>query len=123
MEITVTFRPRSRQAWRIWLAENHKKKQEIWLIFYNKASGKQKVSIIDAVEEALCYGWIDGILKKLDKERFALRFTPRRKRSVWSPHNKRRCLELLKKRKMRKAGKDKLPKDVLKKWERERKKR
>ena len=113
--------PRSRKAWRNWLSKYHKNKTEIWVIFYNKGSGKQKVSIADAVEEALCYGWIDGTLKKLDHERFALRFSPRRKKSHWSRSNRTRALKLLKNRQMRKAGKDKLPKAVLKKWERVRK--
>jgi uncharacterized protein YdeI (YjbR/CyaY-like superfamily) len=121
MDITETLRPRSRKAWRKWLTRNHRKKTEIWVIFFNKATGKQKVSIADAVEEALCFGWIDGTLKKLDHERFALRFSPRRKKSHWSPSNKARALKLLTNRQMRKAGKDKLPKDVLKKWERVRK--
>lgn len=115
VEITRTLTPRSREQWRKWLLRNHRKKREIWLILYNKASGKQRFTISMAVEEALCYGWIDGILKKKDSERFALRFTPRRKRSVWSPHNVERVLELTKKGRMRKAGFDILPEGLLRK--------
>ena len=63
---------------RKWLQENHQRADEVWLAFYKKASGKQTLSIVQAVEEALCFGWIQSRLKPLDPERFAVRFSPRR---------------------------------------------
>lgn len=95
MEITETFEPKSRFDWRKWLSKNHTKK-EIWLVIYKKSTGKQAVSINEAVDEALCFGWIDGIEKGLDSMRYALRFTPRSKVSRWSSYNIKRYKELLK---------------------------
>ena len=78
---------KDRAEWRKWLAKNFERADEIWLVFYKKASGKPTVSYDHAVEEALCFGWVDGMKKKLDEECYAFRFTPRKPRSPWSRSN------------------------------------
>jgi len=104
MEIGETIYFKDREKWREWLAKNGSKKKEIWLVYYNKASGKQRIPYNDVVEEALCYGWIDGILKSMDKERFVQRFSPRRKGSVLSEMNKQRIRMMIKQKKMTSMG-------------------
>lgn len=84
-----------RAAWRAWLAENHVTSPGIWLVIYKKSSGKPRLSYEDAVEEALCFGWIDGQTNKLDDERFIQLFTPRRRKSTWSKSNKVRIERLI----------------------------
>ena len=84
----------NRKDWRKWLKDNHKTKKEIWLVYYKKHTGKKRVPYDDAVEEALCFGWIDSIIKKLDEEKFAQKFTPRKEFSTWSESNKRRVAKL-----------------------------
>lgn len=79
---------KSRDAWRAWLAANHDRKNEICLIFFRKASGKKGIPYEEALEEALCYGWIDSILHKIDDERRVIRFSPRKEKSIWSARNK-----------------------------------
>ena len=76
-----------RQAWRTWLTDNHDTCAEVWLVFFKKQTGKQSIAYRDAVEEAICFGWIDGLKRSIDEERYAYRFTPRRKNSKWSPLN------------------------------------
>ena len=85
MEVRVC--PSSRAEWRSWLSENHARNKEVWLFYYKNHTGKPTVSYRDSVEEALCFGWIDGIKKSIDDERYCHRFTPRRKNSKWSPLN------------------------------------
>ncbi|MGY4884046.1 MAG: YdeI/OmpD-associated family protein [Nanobdellota archaeon] len=104
MEIGETLYVTDREKWRKWLANNYDKKKEIWLVFYNKASGKSRIPYNDAVEEALCYGWIDGIVKKMDEDRFAQRFSPRRKTSVLSEMNKQRIRMMIKQKRMTDFG-------------------
>jgi len=79
---------KTRAAWRAWLAANHDRKSEIWLIFFKKASGKKGIAYEEALEEALCYGWIDSLLRKIDDERREIRFSPRKEKSIWSARNK-----------------------------------
>ncbi len=104
MEIGETLYVKDRKKWREWLAKNYNKKKEIWLVYYNKSSGKQRIPYNDAVEEALCYGWIDGIVKRMDEEKFAQRFSPRRKTSVLSEMNKERIRMMIKQKKMTDFG-------------------
>ena len=104
MKIGKTFYAKNRREWRVWLKKNHASAGEIWLLYYNKASGKQRIPYNDAVEEALCFGWIDSIVKKYDKERAAQRFSRRRPKSKWSETNQERVKRLIKQRKMTKAG-------------------
>ncbi len=106
MEITKTLYVTNRKDWRTWLAENYDKEKEIWVIYYKKASGKPRIPYNDAVEEALCYGWIDSTIKKIDEERFAQRFSPRNKRSILSEMNRQRLRKLISEKKMTKAGLD-----------------
>ena len=104
MEIGERLYIQDRAAWRSWLADNHLTKNEIWLIYYNKQSGKPRIPYNDAVEEALCYGWIDSILKPVDKDCHAQRFSPRRKNSQLSELNKERIRRLIKEKKMMPIG-------------------
>ncbi|OGJ20908.1 hypothetical protein A3K73_07390 [Candidatus Pacearchaeota archaeon RBG_13_36_9] len=106
MEITKTLYVTNRKDWRSWLVENYNKEKEIWLIYYKKSSGKPRISYNDAVEEALCYGWIDSTVKKIDEEKFAQRFSPRNKGSQLSEMNRQRLCKLILEKKMTKAGLD-----------------
>ncbi len=111
MEVGETLSLDQPQDFRHWLREHHSTAKEIWLLFYKKSLGKQTLSIAQAVEEALCFGWIDSTLKPLDPERFALRFSPRRKGSYWSPHNINRVRRLMAEGRMTEAGMAVLPDD------------
>ncbi len=94
----------NRDEWRAWLEENHATATELWLVHYKKHTGKQGLSLEDAVEEALCCGGIDGALTPIDEEKFALRYSPRKTGSVWSETNKRRVRKLIKQGRMTEAG-------------------
>lgn len=91
-------------ALREWLARNHEKTSELWIGFYKKESGKRSITYREALDEALCFGWIDGVRKRLDEDSYIQRFTPRRARSVWSNINTKRVEELKKLGKMEPAG-------------------
>lgn len=104
MELGKTLYVTNRKQWRSWLAKNHNKEKEIWLIYYRKSSGKKRIPYNDSVEEALCYGWIDSILKRIDEQKFAQRFSPRRTNSVLSQLNKERIHRLIEKKKMTVKG-------------------
>lgn len=104
MEISETLYVTNRKQWRAWLAKHHKSKKEIWLVYYRKETGKARIPYNDAVEEALCYGWIDSTYKPIDAESFGQRFSPRRKGSPVSPMNKERIRRLIAKKKMTKVG-------------------
>lgn len=95
MQITKTFYAPNRRAWRAWLKAHSKSEKEIWLIYYRKQTGKARIAYNDAVEEALCFGWIDSTVKTLDAERFAQKFSPRRPRSGYSQPNKERLRRLI----------------------------
>ena len=104
MEITETLYVINSKDWRKWLIKNCKSKKDIWLIYYRKKSGKPRISYNSAVEEALCYGWIDSIVKSIDMQRYAQRFSPRKSNSVLSQMNRERVRLLVAKKKMTKAG-------------------
>jgi len=106
MEISKSFYAKDRKAWRAWLSKNRKREKEIWLIYYKKSSGKPRIPYNDAVDEALCFGWIDSTVKKIDEEKFAQRFTPRRPTSGLSHMNRERIRKLIVKGRMTKAGLD-----------------
>ncbi len=95
---------RNRNEWRKWLEKNHDKEKEIWLVFYKKHMGKAWLSYEDAVEEALCFGWIDGKLKRIDDEKHLIRFSPRKKNSVWSEINRKKAEKMIREGKMTEAG-------------------
>jgi uncharacterized protein YdeI (YjbR/CyaY-like superfamily) len=100
MKIGETLYVVKRGDWRKWLRQHYKTKKEIWLVYYKKGSGKPRIEYNDAVEEALCFGWIDSIVRTLDEQRFAQRFSPRKPGSKYSPANKERLRSLLKKKKV-----------------------
>jgi len=104
MDIGKTFYTHSRSVWRSWLAKHHATEKEIWLIYYKQGASKKRIPYHAAVEEVLCYGWIDSTTKSIDAERYAQRFSPRRPKSVLSGLNKERVLRLIAAKKMRKAG-------------------
>jgi uncharacterized protein YdeI (YjbR/CyaY-like superfamily) len=124
MKVTKTLHVTNRKDWRKWLREHNKTEKEIWLVYYKKATGKPRIEYNDAVEEALCFGWIDSTLKSLDKDRNAQRFSSRRPGSKYSPANQERLRKLLKQRKVIKEVRETLgdlpeekveiPKDILK---------
>jgi uncharacterized protein YdeI (YjbR/CyaY-like superfamily) len=93
-----------RAAWRAWLAAHHATARVVWLVRYGRHTGKASLSLDDAVEEALCFGWIDGRVRRLDAERHALRFTPRRPGSIWSETNRARARRLIRAGLMTEAG-------------------
>jgi uncharacterized protein YdeI (YjbR/CyaY-like superfamily) len=101
-EKAVSFQKKTQ--WRTWLEKNHMVVKEVWLLHYKKSSGKQCLNHVDAVEEALCFGWIDSTLKKIDDERFILKFSPRKPKSVWSKINKEKAEQLIAEGKMTAAG-------------------
>lgn len=104
MKLGQTLYVTNRRDWRSWLANHHKTKKEIWLIFFKKHTKRPSTPYNDAVEEALAYGWIDSIVKTVDKDSYAQRFTPRKPGSNWSELNKERVRRLIKSRKMTRAG-------------------
>ena len=95
---------KDRPSWRLWLAENHATAREIWLVFFKKHTGKPGLTYIEALEEALCFGWIDGILKRIDGQMHTVRFSPRTKNSIWSEQNKKRVRRLIREGRMTDAG-------------------
>ncbi|MDX6767296.1 MAG: YdeI/OmpD-associated family protein [Candidatus Methylacidiphilales bacterium] len=80
----------SRSHWRQWLQKNHRSADSVWLLYYKKDSGQPSVTYNEAVEEALCFGWIDSTVRPVDADRWSQRFTPRKPKSVWSKWNKSR---------------------------------
>lgn len=95
MEVSETLYVTNREDWRRWLEKNHRDKNEIWLVYYRKESGKPRIPYKDAVKEALCFGWIDSQVKKIDEDSFAQRFTHRKPGSPISQTNKERLKLLL----------------------------
>ena len=112
MEIGETLYVTTREGLRNWLLKNHKAQKEIWLVRYKKATKKPSIDYVQAVEEAICFGWIDGFEKSLDAERYVTRFTPRRPGSNWTDTNKARARKMIAEGKMNAAGRAALPKDV-----------
>ena len=113
MRISTTLYAKDRDAWHAWLERNHQQAAEIWLIYYKKHTRKPSIGYADAVEEALCFGWIDGIVKRIDEERYAQRFTPRRAKSKWSEVNRHRARQLIAEGRMASAGEAVLPVDLM----------
>jgi uncharacterized protein YdeI (YjbR/CyaY-like superfamily) len=95
MTSTKLLHAASRKEWRAWLEKHYQTESEVWLVFFRKASGKPRIPYNDAVEEALCFGWIDSTARGVDEERFAQRFSPRRPNSGYSQINKERLRELV----------------------------
>jgi uncharacterized protein YdeI (YjbR/CyaY-like superfamily) len=104
MQIRKTLYVTSREEWRAWLKKHYQSETEVWLIYYKKHTGRPRISYDHAVEEALCFGWIDSIVKRMDDEKFAQKFTPRRDSTKWSALNKRRLRKLIREGRMTEAG-------------------
>ena len=98
----------TRKEWRSWLEVHHSIEKEVWLIYYKKHTGISRIPYDDAVEEALCFGWIDSIVKRIDDERFMQKFSPRNDKSEWSDLNKKRVKKLIKNGLMTEAGLSKI---------------
>jgi uncharacterized protein YdeI (YjbR/CyaY-like superfamily) len=98
----------NRKEWRDWLCQQHDKCSGIWLVFYKKHTGKSTIEYNEAVEEALCFGWIDSIIKKIDDEKYVRKITPRKANSRWSELNKKRVTKIKKQGLMTEAGIEKV---------------
>ena len=124
MEISKTLYAATRVEWRKWLKKNYRTEIEIWLVYYKIASGKPRFEYNEAVEEALCFGWIDSNVKRIDDESFAQRFSPRKPKSGYSQANKERLRKLIAEGKVMKdvlatlgdisEEKFEIPRDILK---------
>jgi uncharacterized protein YdeI (YjbR/CyaY-like superfamily) len=90
----ITLDVRNRQQWRSWLRKHHAASPGVWLLFHKAQTGVKSVPYEEAVREALCYGWIDSLIKRLDDDRYVLKFTPRKPTSKWSDLNRKRWAEL-----------------------------
>jgi uncharacterized protein YdeI (YjbR/CyaY-like superfamily) len=102
---------RTRQEWRDWLEVHHQSESEVWLIFHKQHTQIPAVAYDDAVEEALCFGWVDSLIRRLDDDRFARKFTPRKPDSAWSTINRRRYDEMKARGLLAPAGLDRPPTD------------
>jgi uncharacterized protein YdeI (YjbR/CyaY-like superfamily) len=100
MEITKILHVTNPKDWRDWLKKNYKTEKEIWLVYYKKGTGKPRIEYNDAVEQALCFGWIDSIVKTLDEERTAQRFSPRKPKAKYSQANIERLRTLVAQKKV-----------------------
>ena len=89
-----TLDVRTRRQWRAWLAKHHTSSPGVWLVFYKRHTGVKSMPYEDAVREALCLGWIDSLIKRLDDDRYAFKVTPRQRTSTWSAINRQRWIEL-----------------------------
>ena len=124
MDITKTLIVADRKDWRNWLKKHYKTEKEVWLIYDRKKTGRTRILYNDAVEEALCFGWIDSLVKSLDGERLVQRFSPRNPNSAYSQANKERLRRMIVRGRVRKeveaklgdlaVEKFKIPPDILK---------
>jgi len=95
----------TRAAWRLWLAENHdKEKSGVWLVFFKKHTREPTLEYDDAVEEALCFGWVDSIVKRIDDGTYCRKFTPRKDESLWAASNKQRVKKIIQEGRMTEFG-------------------
>jgi uncharacterized protein YdeI (YjbR/CyaY-like superfamily) len=105
MKITQILYVSNRKAWRAWLKRHYKTEKEIWLVYYRRRTGRPRIAYNDAVEEGLCFGWIDSTVKTLDTERFVQKFSPRKPKSGYSQANQERLRRMI--------GQGMVMKDVL----------
>ncbi len=117
MEITKTLYVTEPKDWRAWLKKNYQTEKEIWLIYPNKGTGRPRIEYNDAVEEALCFGWIDSTAKTLDEEHTAQRFSPRRPKAKYSQANQERLRSLTQQGKVTKEALDSLGDILTEKFE------
>jgi uncharacterized protein YdeI (YjbR/CyaY-like superfamily) len=104
MKITKSISVSNRAEWRTWLELHHATETEVWLVYSKKGSGKPSVMYLESLEEALCFGWIDSIIQKIDEEKYARKFNPRRAGSKWSELNKHLVAKLVNEGRMTEAG-------------------
>ena len=95
---------KKKDQWRDWLSRHHASENEVWLIFYKKETSRPTIPYEAAVEEALCFGWIDSIIKKIDARKYARKFTPRKDNSIWSQLNKKRVNKMIEQKRMTDFG-------------------
>jgi len=106
-----TLDVRTLEAWRQWLADHHDSESEVWLVFHKRHTGLPSIAYGDAVDEALCFGWIDSLIARLDDDRYARKFTPRKPDSRWSTINRKRYARLKSKGRLTPAGMERPPTD------------
>jgi uncharacterized protein YdeI (YjbR/CyaY-like superfamily) len=94
----------NRSEWQKWLSQNHDTEEAVWLVYFKKHTGKPRIPYDDAVEEALCFGWIDSLVKRVDDEKYIQKFSPRKTGSTWSELNKKRAEKMIAEGKMTEAG-------------------
>jgi uncharacterized protein YdeI (YjbR/CyaY-like superfamily) len=99
-----TFCPTSQQDWRQWLEVHHRSRESVWLVYYKSKSGQRSLSWSEAVDEALCFGWIDSTARAIDEEKYMQFFCRRKPKSVWSKINKQKVQQLLAEGRMTQAG-------------------
>jgi uncharacterized protein YdeI (YjbR/CyaY-like superfamily) len=104
-----TLDVRTRAQWRAWLTKHHASVAEVWLVFHKQHTGRMTVDREASIEEALCFGWVDSLVRRLDAERYAVKFTPRKPDSRWSDVNRRRYASLEKRRLLEDAGRANAP--------------
>lgn len=112
MQIGETLYVTTRGDFRKWLIANHQTKKEIWLVRYKKTTKRPSIDYVEAVEEAICFGWIDNLEKGMDEERYATRFSPRKEKSNWTNTNKDRARKMIAAGRMSPARRATLPPDV-----------
>jgi uncharacterized protein YdeI (YjbR/CyaY-like superfamily) len=105
------FSPKTLDQWRQWLARHHDSESEIWLVFHKLLTGVASIGYKEALDEALCFGWVDSLVKRLDDERYARKFTPRRVDSRWSEINRKRYAALKASGRLKPAGIKRAPTD------------
>ena len=106
-----TFVAHTADQWRKWLEEHHTSESEVWLIFHKQHTGVSSIVYSDALDEALCFGWVDSLVKLLDEARYARKFTPRKADSRWSTINRKRYAELKASGRLKPAGVQRAPTD------------
>src|SRR5882724_3807027 len=104
-----TLRMQTVDEWRDWLDAHHASESEVWLVFYKRHTGVASIAYKDARDEALCFGWVDSLVKRLDDRRYALKFTPRKANSRWSAVNRQRYAELKASGRLKPAGIERSP--------------
>jgi uncharacterized protein YdeI (YjbR/CyaY-like superfamily) len=104
MKMPQTFTAPNRATWREWLAGHGASESEIWLVYYKASTGKATISYEDSLEEALCFGWVDSLIQKIDEQKYARKFTPRKPGCKWSELNKHLVAKLIKEGRMTEVG-------------------